>query len=93
MNPLVLSICHRGTNHAPQINHSMNIIEDSLKLFDFIIMSFSTVGYANDGISNDNTNTIPLRLFCDLIIRCISNRSTLYDHRSCCFEQGWSLKY
>jgi hypothetical protein len=47
----------------------MNIIEDSLKLFDFIIMSFSTVGYEEDGISNDNTNTIPLRLFCDLIIK------------------------
>ncbi|CAK3036956.1 conserved hypothetical protein [Vibrio crassostreae] len=83
---MVLSICHKGTNHAPQINHSMNIIEDSLKLFDFIIMSFSTVGYANDGISKDNTNTIPLRLFCDLIIRCVNNRSTVYDHRTWCFE-------
>ncbi|MNC35651.1 hypothetical protein D3C75_841420 [compost metagenome] len=31
VKPSLLRYCHRGTNHAPQINHSINIITDSFR--------------------------------------------------------------
>lgn len=41
LKPLLLNHNHNGTNHAPQINHSTNIMNDSFAVV-FIFNSFMT---------------------------------------------------
>ena len=41
LNPSLSRYCHSGTNHAPQMNHSMNIMVDSLRFSGLMTFSLS----------------------------------------------------